>query len=208
MLHHSWLSNHYKNRNASGFTLVEVMIAITMSAIVMTIIFTFFTTSFNQYFALQEDGMIYGDLALQSQRIASVLRSTTNITQATNNEITAYAYFSPNDTYVSQIHYFISTDGKKLLADVTPMSANPPTGALLVGSIRHYTVIDKYYAVSGINTFSYLGTGTTAIPTPIADLHTIKQISVNLASPTKAPNVNGYNQITVQVMLRNRKTNL
>lgn len=192
----------------SGFTIIEVLIAITLSAIFSTIMYTFFVTSFNQYFAMQQDGMVYSDLATQSQRIAMVLRSSTDITQATDTEITAYAYFSPNDTYVSQIHYYLSANNKKMLADVVPMTANPPSGALLTGQTRHYTIVDNFYLVSGIKTFSYLGTGTTTLTTPISDLHTIKQIAVNLASPTSAPSASGYDQIKIQVMLRNRKTNL
>jgi prepilin-type N-terminal cleavage/methylation domain-containing protein len=203
------LSQPISRRSArGGFTLIEVLIAMVLTGVVSTVLYTFFITSFNQYFALQNDGMVFGDLATQSQRLAMVLRSTTDITQATNTEITAYAYFSPDDTYVSQIHYYVSTNGKQLLADVTPMTANPPNGTLQTSLIRHYTIIDNFYTVSGVNTFSYLGTGTAALTTPIADLHTIKQIAISLASPTKAPSANGYDQISVQVMLRNRKTNL
>lgn len=195
-------------RHQHGFTIIEVLIAIALSAVVTTVLFTFFTTSFNQYFALQNDGLVFSDLTTQSQRLAMVLRSATDITQATPNEITAYAYFSPNDNYVSQIHYYKSADGKKLLADVVPMDNNPPAGNLLTGQTRHYTIIDPFYTVSGIDTFQYLGTGTTVIPTPVSDLHTIKQIKIDIASPTKAPSANGYDEITIQVMLRNRKTNL
>lgn len=207
MSYHKTMST-IRHRAQQGFTIIEILIALVLTALVSTLIYTFFVTSFNQYFALQQDGMVYADLATQSQRLAMVLRSTTDITQATNNEITAYAYFSPNDTYVSQIHYYLNASNTKLLADVIPMSANPPSGTLLTSQTRHYTVIDPFYQISGVKTFSYLSTGTTVLPTPIADPHTIKQIKVNLAAPTKAPSATGYDQITVQVMLRNRKTNL
>jgi hypothetical protein len=169
---------------------------------------TFFVTSFNQYFALQADGMVYGELATQSQRVAMVLRGATDVTQATDNEITALTYFSPNDAVISQIHYYFTNSGTKLVADVTPMSANPPAGVLLTAQMRSYVIVDNYLPIAGVKPFVYLGTGTTVLPTPITDLRAIKQIRTTLTSPTKAPNANGYDQTSVQVMLRNRKTNL
>lgn len=192
----------------SGFTIIEIIIAVALTGIVSTIIYTVFITSFNQYFALHNDGLVYGDLNLQSQRIAQVLRSVTDISEATDTTITANAYFAPNDAVLSQVKYYRSADNKKLLADVTPYSTNPPAGTLQTTKTRTYTIVNDFYDVAGIKTFSYLGTGTAALTTPIADLHTIKQIKISLAAPTKAPSANGYDQITVQVFLRNRKTNL
>lgn len=193
---------------ASGFTIIEVIIALILSAFVTTILFTFFTTSFNQFFALQADGMVFGDLATQSQRVAMVVRGLTDITSASSTDITMYAYFSPNDAYVSLIHYYKTADGKKLVADVTPMSANPPNGTLLTAKQKTYTIIDPFYTVSGISNFVYFDGGGNQMSLPISDLHTVQQIQINLASPTKAPSATGYDIITVQVSLRNRKINL
>lgn len=191
-----------------GFTIIEIIVALALTSIITTILFTFFTTSINQYLALQQDGMAYGDLAVQTQRIAGVLRGVTGISTATDSELTAQAYFSPRDAVISEIKYYKSTDGKRLLADVTPYSANPPGGTLQTTQKKTYTVIDNFYTVSGTPTFAYYGTGTTVLTPPIADLHTIKQVRVSLASPTKSPSVTGYNQLSVDVFLRNRKTNL
>lgn len=192
----------------SGFTIIEIIIALVLSAFVTTIMITFFTTSFNQYFALQADGLVYGDLATQSQRVAMVLRGATDVLQATDDEVTVYAYFSPNDAVVSLVHYYLTNSNKKMVVDITPMTANPPVGSPITAQKRTYTLIDNYYKVSGTKTFTYLATGTTVLTTPITDLRNIKQIQVTLAAPTKAPSSTGYDQTTVQVMLRNRKSNL
>src|SRR5581483_3749292 len=119
------------SRHSRGFTLVEVLVTMAVAAIISLTAFTVFSTLFNQYFGLQADGSEFTNLATESQRIANVLRGTTDIVSATSSDLTAYAYFSPNDTYVSQIHYYLNAGSTTLYADVTPMSANPPTGILL-----------------------------------------------------------------------------
>ena len=192
----------------SGFSLVELMIVIVMVGVVSTTTYTFFVTSFNQYLALQTEGMVDADLALQSQRIASVLRGVTDITAATNADVTLTAYFSPSDAYVSQIKYYKNGPGNKLLADVTPYTANPPTGTLITASKQTYTIVDPFITLSGVNTFEYLDSAGTAMTVPIADLHTVKGVRVNLASPVKSPTSTGNSAMNIQVSLRNRKTNL
>lgn len=185
-----------------------MVITISLSALVATLIYTFFTTTFSQYLGLQGDGMVFSSLSLQSQRIAMVTRGLTDITQASDSEVTVYAYFSPRDSTVSLVRYYKSADGKKLLADITPMTANPPTGTPVTANKKTYTIIDQFYTVSGLKTFRYFDSGGGELTPPISDLHVVQQIQINLAAPTKAPSSNGYDQITVQVSLRNRKINL
>jgi len=137
-----------------------------------------------------------------------VLRGTTDITTIANNDLLFYSYFSPNDANVSQIHYYMSANGKQLLADVTPMTANPPSGTLITAQKQTFVIVTSWFQLPGVNLFNYLDASGSIMPLPISDLHTIKGIQVNLASPTKAPSGTGNDAITIQVMLRNRKTNL
>lgn len=188
-----------------GFTLVELMIVIVLIGIVGTTFFVFFNDSLSQYLALQKDGTAFTGLASQSQRLANVLRGLTDITSESANEITCYAYFAPNDTYTSQIHYYLSSDGKKLLADVTPMTANPPIGTLITSQTKTFTIISDFYQPDGTTLFGYLNDTGAALTLPIPDEHSIKGIQVNLAA--QGAN-NSDQQITLQVSLRNRKTNL
>lgn len=191
-----------------GFTIVEVIITLLLVSVVTTTMITFSNTSISQYLGLQQDGLAFGDVAAQTQRVATVLRGLTDISTATTDELTIYAYFFPSDTYVSQVRYYKAQSNTKLLADVTPMTANPPIGTLLTDQIKTYTVIDNLYTAGAVNTFVYLDSTGAALTQPITDLHTIKGIRVTLAVPSKAPSVNGSFSSSLQVTLRNRKTNL
>ncbi len=191
-----------------GFTLIELVIGLFLISIISTTFFTFFNTSISQYLSLHRDSMAFGDLATQTQRVANVVRSLTDITQADNNELTMYAYFAPNDTYVSLVHYYLTNSNTKMVADVTRMTSNPPIGTPIVASLKTFNIIDNFYLAGNLNTFNYYDGGGNLLTPPIADLHTIKTIRIKLAVPSKAPVATSNTTMTVDVSLRNRKTNL
>lgn len=191
----------------AGFTLVELMVSIVLIAIISATFLVFFKSSLFDYLNLQHDATSFTNLDTQAARVANVVRGTTGITSASANDLAIYAYFYPFDTYVSLLHYYLQTTGSdtQLMADLTPMSANPPTGTPLTAQKRTFVIIDNFYQPAGSSLFTYLDSSNTPLPLPITDLQTIKGIQVNLA--TKTSN-NGNQAINLLVSLRNRKTNL
>jgi len=186
-----------------GFSIVELLIALLLAVMVSLIFITFFRTSLVQYLNIQKDGSTATVLAAQEARLANVLRSTTSVVSASANDLVLYAYFYPSDAYVSKLHYYVSNG--QLLATMTPMSANPPTGTPLTGSAKTFTIIPNFYQDGSTPLFAYIDSSNTALGTPVGDLNAIKQVQVNLAATAS----NGANQsMTLQVVLRNMKTNL
>jgi len=195
-------------KRSGGFTLVELLISMVIVAVLATAFITFFSTSINQYLALHQDSTNIGDLAIKSQRIAKILRGSTDIISAASTDLSVYAYFTPLDTYVSQIRYYKNATGTVLLADITPMTSNPPIGSPITASKQTYTIIDNFYSLPGVDTFQYLDSLNTPLPLPISDLKTIKGIQINLAEPFTTTIAQGSNPMSLIVSLRNRKTNL
>lgn len=192
----------------AGFTIVEMLVAMIIAAIVSLTAYSVFSTLLNQYFGLQEDGSQFTNLSVESQRIAQVLRGSTDIISASANDLSVYAYFSPDDTYVSEVHYYLNASSTALYADVTPMTADPPIGTPITTQKVTHTIIDNYHVVSGVNLFDYLDASGNTLSLPISDEHTIKGIKINLAVPANNPTPNGSQQMSLVVSLRNRKTNL
>jgi prepilin-type N-terminal cleavage/methylation domain-containing protein len=197
-----------KKTSQAGFTIVEMTVVMAIALIVSLTAYTIFNTLLNQYFGLQQDGSEFTNLATQSQRLANVIRGTTDIVSASSTDLTVYAYFAPNDTYVSQVRYYLNGAQTVLYADVTPMTSNPPIGTLITAQEKTHTIIDDYHPLSGLNLFDYLDASGAVLSLPLADEHTVKAIQVNLAVPANHPTPNGNQQISLQVSLRNRKTNL
>jgi prepilin-type N-terminal cleavage/methylation domain-containing protein len=189
-----------------GFTLVELIVTIFVTGLLSAFTYAAFNTSIINYFGLQKQSINFTDLALQTQRLASVLRGATDITSATTDDITLYSYFSPADSYVSKVHYYKNSAQTKLFVDVTRMTANPPIGTEIISSAKTYTILDNYTQVSGNKLFTYLDATGNTLSAPISDLHTIKGIRVSLASPSSTNN--STQSISLQISLRNRKTNL
>jgi len=190
----------------AGFTLVELLVVIVVTAIMVVTFASFFNNYLILYSKYQKDSLNFTDLASQSQRIAEVVRGITDITSESSNDLVAYAYFAPTDTYVSQVHYYLNSTSTAVMVDITPMTANPPVGTLITASKKTYTVIPNYYQASGGSLFTYYDISGTALTLPIADEHSIQSIKISLAAPathsTKGQNLN------ITVSLRNRKTNL
>jgi hypothetical protein len=176
-----------------------------LTIIVTSSFYIFFKSSLFSYLNLQSQATNFTDVAIQSQRISSVVRGLTGIISAGNNDLQIYAYFYPQDAFVSQVHYYLNGTSTQLLADVTAMTANPPTGTLITNSKKTYTIITNFKQGASTNLFQYLDASNTLLAVPVADLTAIKAIKINLAASAPA---NTNQMLTIQVSLRNRKTNL
>ncbi len=194
------------NHKTTGFTLVELLVVIVLVTIMFVSFGTFFTNYLILYSKYQQDGSNFTELANQSQRVAQVLRGLTDIVSESANSLTVYAYFSPADTYVSEVNYYLADNNTELMATVTPMTANPPIGTLISSETKTYTIISNYYQVAGTNLFTYYDASGTALSLPISDEHSIIEIQVSLAEPDSHTKTG--QSLSVTVSLRNRKTNL
>ncbi|MBP9852501.1 MAG: hypothetical protein QG629_302 [Patescibacteria group bacterium] len=191
----------------AGFTLLEMLITTILVALAATTFMVLFRSTLFSFLRLQTNGTTAVTLNSQANRIGMVLRGATDITSASANDLVVYSYFYPSDSYVSLLHYYLRTSNgtTQLVADLTPMSANPPTGTPLTASKRTFVIIENYHQVSGTDLFTYMSANGTPLALPVSDLQAIKGIKVTLSSNAYS---GSYQQQNVQVTLRNRKTNL
>lgn len=190
----------------SGFSLVELLVVISLIGIIIVTFSSFFTNYLILYSKYQQDSLNFSEMAQQSQRVAQVLRGLTDIVSESDNDLTAYAYFSPEDNYVSLIHYYLSSDGKQLMADVTPMTSNPPIGTPITSQEKTYTIISNYYQASGSKLFTYYDSNDAVLTPPVGDEHSIIEIGVHLAEP--ASHGTKVQTLDLTISLRNRRTNV
>jgi prepilin-type N-terminal cleavage/methylation domain-containing protein len=195
------------HRSERGFSVIELMIVIVAGGLLVVLGLNFFSTNYLRYLRLQEDAIKFSTLSVQSQRVAKVLRGSVDVLEATNSSITVYAYFTPRDATVSRIRYYHDAAAKKLMADVTPMSAAPPLGTPISAQLVTYTIINNFFVASGVSVFEYLDSagGTLTTWTTLRD---IKGVRFTMAVPKTDFATSKDTTITAEVALRNRKTNL
>ena len=194
--------------NEKGFTLLEMLITISLLAMVSLIFYSGFNTLVFQYFKMQKTATQFSDMAMASQRIANVLRGSTDFISVGSNDVTVYAYFYPSNQYVSQVRYYLNAANTALMADVTPMTANPPSGSPVTANKKTYTIIPNYYKATGVNLFTYLDASGNTLSLPVSDQHIIKGMNITLAVPKTDQGAAGSQNMALNVSLRNRKTNL
>jgi hypothetical protein len=191
-----------------GFTINELLVVIIASSILISTLFVFTSSTINSFMRMQAQGLAQSKLADSSSRVSRVIRGINYIESASDDAITAYSYFAPQDTYTSKISYYLSTDQSKLLADVAPMTADYPIGTVLTAQTKTVVIIDGFYKIPGQPTFKYFTSTFADIISPVTDLQSIKNISVNLHAKLYDSNNQLYSSSSVSVNLRNRKTNL
>ena len=160
MSYHNISAGHRAKQ--AGFTLVELLVVIVVIGFMVVALFTFFKSTLFGYLDMQKTASNFTDLAQQSQRIGTVVRGSTGIVNAQDNSLEMYAYFYPTDTYVSKVKYYLNTGSTKLMADVTPMSANPPIGSELTAQKKTFTIISSFKQMTGVDVLDRVLAGIAA----------------------------------------------
>lgn len=187
----------------AGFTLVELALVTAVTSIIVVLLYSVFVGSFNNYLALQTDAIKFNDLSSQTQRIARILRGSTDVLEAGSNSVTVYAYFSPRDNVVSKVRYYVS--GSQLKADITPMTSAPPIGTPQTTQMKTYIIVEKINTAT--SPFEYLDSaGNTLVS--VGNLRDVKGMRITITIPSTKLATIKPTTLQVSVSLRNRKTNL
>lgn len=191
-------------RRQGGFTLLEVLIAMTIITMISVLIGKVTIDGFTRYQYLQYQANGSADLSNILNRVAKVIRGTTSIDTASTNTLTLYGYFVPQDVTVDKIRYFVTGT------------------ALQVGVIKPVGAAPNYTYPSANEVVTTITTNLTTSPNPIFTYYDdagnqlangfgiaqIKQIGIYL-SYNPSPHYLHINISTgTRVTLRNMKTNL
>lgn len=181
------------------------MIVIVVVAILFATFGVFFDSNLISFLDQQQNSIELTGLQEKSALMGDVIRGTTGIVEANNNNLELYSYFNLTDQYVSLVDYYLNSSKTELLASVTPMSANPPIGQPITSETKTYVVISKYDYLPGSSLFTYYGLGQNQLFPPINNNNLIISVGINLVSPIAGSN-NKTQSLDLVVSLRNRNT--
>ncbi len=190
--------------NQRGYSLLELIIVISLMSVVAIPLIMFTSRGIASYEFMQLQSDTSTDLSILSQRMGKVIRGTTNVIDAQNNSLTIYGYFSPQDTIVKKIRYFIN--GTHLNIGVTPPTGTAPNYTYNVADeVVTTTRVDL--AMGGQSMFTYYDDTGTILPNGFA-VSQIKAIGLYVAANPDTTRLSVPISLSTRVTLRNFKTNL
>ncbi len=193
-----------RNMNTSGYTLIEMLIVLGITTLISLPLGTFYIKGIKGYAYLEAQSQTSTELSTLSQRVVKVIRGTTGILDAQPNTLTIYGYFSPQDTVIKKIRYFVS--GSNLSIGVTPPSGTAPN--YTYPAANEVITVTRVDLAMGSNTlFSYYDD----VGNVLSGAYTvgqIKQIGFYVAANANSKQINVPISIQTRVTLRNFKTNL
>jgi type II secretory pathway pseudopilin PulG len=191
-------------RVSAGFSLIELLFVMLLTSMIAIPLSTFAYKGLTSYEFLQAQSNTSTELSTLSQRMGKVIRGTTGIIDAEANTLTIYGYFSPQDSVVKKIRYFIN--GASLDIGVTPPTGIAPNYTYLAANeVVTTTRVDL--AMGANPMFTYFDDSGTQLPNGFADSQ-IKEIGLYVAANPRVNQLSVPISLTTKVTLRNFKTNL
>jgi len=187
-----------------GFTLLEVLLVISIIALITGPLTSFFTRGLLSLNKLDLQTNASTELAILSGKITTVIRNATSVDTAQDNTFIFYSYANPTDTVVSKYRYFVS--GNTLSVGVITAQGNAPNYAYPPGQ-EVVKVMRTDLAMAGRPMFTYYDMGGTQLTTP-ATVTSVKQVGLYLSVNPNSVQLAQPITITNQVTIRNLKNNL
>ncbi len=187
-----------------GYTLIELLVVVVLVGILSIPLATFTFQGMASYQYLQDESNTSIELSTLSERIAKVVRGTTGVVTAQNNTLTIYGYFSPADSVVDEISYFVS--GKNFEVGVITPTGTAPNYTYNVANQKN-TVLRDDLAMGATPIFTYYDSSGNALASGFSTGQ-IYQIGITVAANPNTTRLNVPISIATRVTLRNFKTNL
>lgn len=176
----------------------------TLTAMIAVPLVIFSYKGLSSYEFLQAQSNTSTELSTLSQRMGKVIRGATGVLAASSNSLTIYGYFSPADTEVKKIRYFIS--GTNLNIGVTkPDSASQPYTYNNYPEVVTTTRVDL--AMGSTPMFTYYDDAGNLLGSGFSTGQ-VKMVGLYVAANPRTKQLAVPISLTTRVTLRNFKTNL
>lgn len=192
------------HRNQSGYTILEVLIVMVITGMIALPLSSFAINGLRAYNYIEAQSNTSVELNILAGRLTKVIRGATTIDTATSNSLTFYGYFSPQDTVIKKIRYFIS--GNSIEVGVTPPSGTAPNYTYDPAA-EVVKVMRSDMAMGANNLFTYYDDVGNAL-TGGFTVGQVKQIGIFVAANPNTTQVPVAISVSTKVTLRNQKVNL
>lgn len=194
----------HKLNNDRGYSLIELLIVITITGMIAIPLTLFAIKGATSYTFLEAQSNTSVELNILMNRITKVVRGATSVDTASPNTLTVYGYFSPQDTTIKKIRYFVA--GTNLNIGVTPPTGTAPNYSYNSNDeVITTTRVDL--VMGGKPLFTYYDDSGNVLNTGFATSQ-VKNIGIFLSANPNIKQVKTPISMSTRVSLRNLKTNL
>ncbi|MBW4060990.1 prepilin-type N-terminal cleavage/methylation domain-containing protein [Candidatus Saccharibacteria bacterium] len=198
-----WATNRHVV-SESGYSLLELLIVIVITGLIALPLSTFLIKGLSSYNFIQAQSDTALELQTLSDRVTKVVRGATSLDTASPDTLIVYAYFSPQDTVIDKVRYFVN--GTNLNIGVTPPTGTAPSYTYLPANEKFYTTrIDL--AMGTASLFTYYDDADNLLTGSFLPSQ-VKEVGLYVAANPNAKQVPVPISISTKVTLRNLKTNL
>jgi len=191
-----------------AFTLVELLLVIFFLSILGAIVGDFIISSLNQQSQLEGQTQAQTELNLAIDKMTKVIRSTTEVTEASDFVFKIKGYPNVSEAVPSVIT-FDSTAQGVMTYTVIPPTGTAPNYTYNINNASTFTLMKKLANTSTQPAFVYYDENGSVLSQPYS-LAEIRMVGVTLISQPSGPPLHLPKpiQVSTKIQLRNFKTNL
>lgn len=188
-----------------SFTLIELLVTMFIVSLLGGLVVGFVSQSYRNNREVQTLSIVQTELNLANDRLTRVLRSATEILEATQTNVKIYGYPNVSDTIPSQINFYI--DGTAIKYSVIPATGTPPNYTYSVGNAQLHTLVGKSTNSVNLPLFKYYDENNALLNFPVT-LSSVRVIEPNISALDTSNILTSPLVVTTKINLRNLKTNL
>lgn len=192
-----------KAKREEGVTLVELIVVIVMLAIISPLVMWFFWATINNFIRVQSANLLVSNETRALSRMEQVIRSGTQIDNASATSLTIYAYFSPADSTLSKVTYTYNASQKLVTVERIPATGTAPNYTYNVANKVTSTILSGVTLKN--NLFSYEDASGGTGPFDSSTFQNIKIVTIDIYGVLKGNTA--PTEVKSSVLIRNRRGN-
>lgn len=188
------------SKNNKGFTITELIVVMSLIAIISGFVYIFFSQSIINFLRLQSANITVVDRTRALNRMMQVVRGITNISDAQANSLTATTYFSPTDTVPSRVTYSYDASTKELTVKTILADGASPNYTYNIANQKTSVVLYGLQLQESLFAY-YNRTGSIAVIDG-SDYSSIASVNITINSVVEGNP--GPTELSTTVLLRNK----
>lgn len=189
-----------------AFTIVEMIVVIFILSIFGGVVTQYIVKSYSNNQQVEAGSIVQKDLNLAVDRFNRVLRSSTELLEATATTIKIRGYPNVGDTAPSEIYFYIQ--GTAVKYSVIPPTGTAPNYTYNSANAKYYTLLPNVINNSGATPLFRFYSDTNVLQTLPVSLANVKSIEFAPVAKDAQNVIKIPVSVTTRATLRNFKTNL